>query len=525
MRSRRIRQALTPLLAVSALGVLTPAVAATPASAASGGAAVTAAGTLERFTEQRVDWRSCGKGYPAAARCATLSVPLDYRAPGGKTIEIAVSRSKATDPGKRRGALFLNQGGPGGTGVDFPYYDILKLPKSVKERYDLIGFDPRGVGQSTPIACGLRPQEREFHLPYKPETFAHDMAVTRTTADRCRAKYGTDLGQFTTRNTARDMDVIRAVLGERKLSYLGYSYGTYLGAVYTQLFPHRSDRVILDSAIDPKLTWRKDHLLYGSEVEKAFDRWARWTAERSDTYGLGTTPKAVSDTFWRIVARADRAPIVTGGIPLTGDEIRRNMQPVFSSAAGAAEKVAMLKRAAAGKPTEGLPGARDLFSDAASSLLLAVHCGDGGWPRDPETYRKDAIRDKARYPLYGDHAANISPCAFWDRPVERPTRVENDVPAMILQNEWDPATPLIGARGLREDMRGSRLVVVDEGEGHGVYATGRNACVDQLTTAYLVHGRLPSADRTCRVETPRQRLDSNEGTPSTLATPGLPFRR
>ncbi|GLF94996.1 alpha/beta hydrolase [Streptomyces yaizuensis] len=534
MRLRRIGRGLAPLLSVSALAALVPALttapasaeptpAATTASSASTTSSASAADPLARFTGQRVDWRSCGEGIPATARCATLTMPLDYRDPGGRTVDVEISRSTASVPGKRLGALFLNPGGPGGAGVDFPYSSDLKLPKVLKERYDLIGFDPRGVGRSTPVACGLRSQERMFHLPYKPSTFAHDIAVTRNVADRCRAKYGTALRHFTTRETARDMEVIRAVLGERKLNFLGYSYGSYLGAIYTQLFPARSGRVVLDSAIDPALAWRKDHLLYGSEVEKAFTRWTEWTARRSATYGLGRTPAAVSASFWGIVARADRAPVVTGGVPLTGDEIRALMQPRFYTTAVAAASVAMLKDAVAGKPTKGFAEARQEADDESLSLFWAVHCGDANWSRNPETYRKEAARNKLRQPIYGDYAGNITPCAFWDRPAEKPVRVDNGVRALILQNEWDQATPLIGAQGLRKALRNSRLVVADEAEGHGVYATGRSACADRITTAYLIDGRYPAADRVCAAEPApaRQRLGSTD-------VPGLvlpPHRR
>ncbi|MGX2995004.1 alpha/beta hydrolase [Streptomyces sp. JNUCC 64] len=515
-----MRRGVVPLLAVGALGALVPASAtastaatasvsanaSTSATASANTATATAAtapgasaASLARFTGQRADWKPCGhRDIPDTARCATLKVPLDYRDPTGRTIDIEVSRSKATGPDDQRiGALFFNSGGPGGAAIDFPYNRDLTLPKEVGQRYDFIGIDPRGVGRSSPVSCGLKPGERQTHTPYKPSTFGNDVATAKRVADKCRAKYGDALGQFTTRNTARDMDVVRAVLKEPKVHYLGYSYGTYLGAVYTQLFPQRSGRVVLDSAIDPALTWRKDHLLYGSEGERAFDRWTEWTARHSATYRLGDTPRKVADTFWRIVREADRTPVVTGGFPMTGDEIRLTMRGYFFFKKQAAENVAMLRDAAAGKPTKGFEENKAETGDEEMSQFWMIHCGDANWPRNPETYRKDAIRDTSRQPLYGDHSANITPCAFWDRAEEDATRVRNDVPALILQNEWDYATPLVGARELRKDLRDSRLVVVDEGEGHGVYGMAKNPCVDRVTTEYLLEGRSPTADVTC----------------------------
>ncbi|MER7047672.1 alpha/beta hydrolase [Streptomyces jumonjinensis] len=500
----QVRRRTAPLLALSVMASLAPALAAAPAAAAP-----------DRSAPQKTAktaWQRCGPDTPASFRCATVKVPLDYRSPGGRKIDVEISRIKAADPDKRRGVLFINPGGPGGPGLDMPV-ELNGLPRSVKDRYDLIGFDPRGVGRSTPLACGLSPEERDVERPYKAETFARDTALSRGFADKCRAKYGSALQHFTTRNTARDMDRIRAALGEKKISYLGYSYGTYLGAVYTELFPQRSDRIVLDSAVDPKRVWRTDFRLWGSESQKAYQRWTKWTAKRSDVYRLGDTPAKVDRTFWRIVKQADREPVVVGTTPYTGDQIRALTRRPFHTVKSAAELVVTLKKAAAGKPTEDLEtGGMD---DNAASSLWAVTCGDADWPKNPETYRKDAVRDKARYPLYGDFASHINPCAFWDKAVEPPTTVDNGVRALILQNEWDSQTSLPGARGLRDDMKSSRMVLVEEGEGHGIYTTGSSLCVDSLTTGYLTTGAYPAKDVTCEPTPGGQRSDGPDPLPLT----------
>lgn len=244
MRIRRI----APILAVSAAATLVPAF--TPATASA------AADPLKQYLQQKPKWHRCESGNPAGYQCAKIKVPLDYSRPGGKKIELAISRIKTSTASERRGVLLLNPGGPGGEGLSMPLMMEPELPKSVKRRYDLIGFDPRGVGQSSPVSCGLTDKEREWQRPYKPATFAKDVKWARTVAEKCRAKGGDKLRHLTTRNTARDMDVIRSVLGEKKISYLGYSYGTYLGAVYTQMFPKRADRFVLDSAVDPQRIWR-----------------------------------------------------------------------------------------------------------------------------------------------------------------------------------------------------------------------------------------------------------------------------
>ncbi|MEU5975902.1 alpha/beta fold hydrolase [Streptomyces sp. NPDC047315] len=486
MQARR----LVPVLAVGVLAPLAPAVAvAAPVPPAASAALAPAGGA------QQPVWQQCATDPAPDYRCATIKVPLDYGAPGGKQIDVAISRLSAADPAKRRGVLLFNPGGPGGNGLDMPLMMRELLPQSVKDRYDLIGFDPRGVGQSAPVRCGLTDEDLDLERPFKERTFARDTALARSFADKCRAKHGADLKHITTRNTARDMDAIRTALGEKKINFFGYSYGTYLGAVYTQLFPHRADRFVLDSAVDPKRAWRADFRLWAPETEKAFERWTRWAAGRHAQHGLGSTPRAVSKTFWDLVARANRAPIKVGTTPLDGDDIRARMRAGFFQPSVATESVQILRDAVAGKPTPELPGMQ--LDEGFASALWAVSCGDAPWPKDPRTYRKDARRDAARFPLYGDFASHINPCAFWDDNVEPATVVDNRVGALIVHNEWDSQTPLPDGVGLREDMKGARMVFVDEGEGHGVYGSGTSSCAEALTNTYLLTGRLPAKDTTC----------------------------
>ncbi|GGW14854.1 hypothetical protein GCM10018980_62690 [Streptomyces capoamus] len=498
---------LAPLLAVGVTATLVPALAPAQASAAE---------PLGRFAGQKPAWHRCDASQPAAFQCATIKVPLDYARPGGKTIKLAISRLKTSVPGKRHGVLLFNPGGPGGEGLGMPADMKDALPKKVREQYDLIGFDPRGVGRSTPVTCGLTDAEQNFAHPYKPETFDRDVKWARTVADKCRTRSGDKLPYITTRNTARDMDVIRAVLGEKKLSYLGYSYGTYLGAVYAQMFPQRTDRFVLDSSVDPARIWRGMIQVWASGTEPAFTRWTKWTAQHHRTYKLGTTPAQVRKTFWDLVARADRTPIDDGGEKYTGDDIRSGLRPVFFSPKYAAEAVAELKKAAAGHGSSRhglLPSgirqaprwaaaagsrAAQPPADNGNAVFWTVVCGDtAAWPHDPEQYRRDAIRDKAKYPLYGDFASNITPCAFWNAPAEPATKVGNKVRLMTVQNQWDSQTPLASGLGMHRALKGSRMVYVKGGEGHGVYSGDPRACADRAVNAYLGTGRLPARDVTC----------------------------
>ncbi|MBW8088441.1 alpha/beta fold hydrolase [Streptomyces hygroscopicus subsp. hygroscopicus] len=525
MRRRR----LAPLLAVSATATLAPVLAtstatAAPAATPSTPSSSAATGALDRYVEQKPRWKRCEADSPAELECATIKVPLDYRVPGGERIDLAISRIKSTAPGKRHGVLFSNPGGPGGRGLYMPLGMQDRLPESAQQKYDLIGFDPRGVGQSSPVSCDLEPEEENWLRPYKEETFDKDVAWARDVANKCKEKAGDALPYFTTRNTARDMDLIRSILGEKKISYVGYSYGTYLGAVYTQLFPGRADRFVLDSAVDPARAWRGMIQWWAEGAQPAYDRWTEWAAERSEKYGLGETPKQVDRTFWDLVAQADEKPIEVDGQPTTGDDIRSGMREAVFSPKYATEGVVELKKAAAGKPasakklaafagsegagsegagsegagTAGAADAAEVPSDNMTASFWAVVCGDNSaaWSRDPESYRQDAIEDKGRYPLYGDFASSIKPCAFWDKSVEPATEVNNKVGSLVVQNEWDSQTPLPSGQALHADLKGSKMITVLGGEGHGVYPNG-NACTDGTVTDYLLTGKLPAKDVTC----------------------------
>ncbi|MFJ7590649.1 alpha/beta hydrolase [Streptomyces sp. NPDC097617] len=492
---------LAPLLAAAGLiATSVPLLTATQASAA----------PAPDHLRQKPAWHRCNPELPASYECATLKVPLDYRRPEGRTIDLAISRMRSENPAKRHGAMLLNPGGPGGSGLDLPLLMNEAMPKDVREGYDLIGFDPRGVGASSPITCGLTDTEQSIDRAYRPESFGSDVAWARTVADKCREKAGSVLPYITTRNTARDMDTIRAVLGERKLSYLGYSYGTYLGAVYSQMFPDRTDRFVLDSGVDPQRIWRGMIQVWATEAEPAFTRWTQWAAQRSAENGLGETPKAVSETFWGLVARADKEPIELDGMKVDGDMIR-SARGVFFYPAQATPMVVALKAAAEGKPLPAGATAtqlkRQLAGDAAAepatdngtAVFWAVACGDtGSWPRYTEQYERDAAKDKAKYPLYGDFASNIKPCAFWDRPVEAATPMNKKANVLTVQNEWDSQTPLVSGQGLHRALKGSRMVLAAGGEGHGVYLFDPTSCANAPVNAYLTTGRLPAQDVTCQ---------------------------
>lgn len=487
------------------------------------------------YLRQKPAWHRCSADQPASYECATLKVPLDYRRPRGRSLDLAISRVRSTNPAQRHGILLMNPGGPGGTGLDLPLSLGEALPREVADQYDLIGFDPRGVGASSPISCGLADSEQGIDRPYHPGSFGSDVAWARTIAEKCRDKAGSVLPYITTRNTARDMDLIRTVLGERKISYLGYSYGTYLGALYTQMFPDRTDRFVLDSGVDPDRIWREMFRTWATESEPAFARWTRWAAERAGEYHLGDSPAGVSKTFWDLVARADREPIVFQGQKLTGDDLR-GARPLFFSPAAVTPLLVAVKEAAEGKPADpadfgpdfdmkrALAGqsaaAAEPASDNSIAVFWSVVCGDtDSWPRDAERYRRDAVRDKAAYPLYGDFASNVKPCAFWPRPLEAQTPMRARAGVLTVQNEWDSQTPLASGLGLHRALKGSRMVLALGGEGHTVYLADPSSCVHAPVTAYLTTGRLPAKDLTCRTTPPTEGRTDRQGLPGAPVNP------
>ncbi|MEU9762481.1 alpha/beta hydrolase [Streptomyces sp. NPDC047987] len=496
------------------------------ATATTGTATATATGVgLDRYYRQNLAWGSCVTGPDdtvgreldeVGAQCADATVPLDYTKPDGRTITVAMSRLKATDTRHRIGAMLLNFGGPGGTAIDTPPL-MRKAMKNVGARYDIIGFDPRFVGRSTPLDCGW-PTGILFRSAGPDRAgFDRQVAFQKDLADKCRATNASVLPHVTTRNTARDMDVIRGALGERKISYLGYSYGTYLGTVYSQMFPGRYDRMVLDGAISPQD--------YGpgllrdatSENEQALADWATWAATRDATYHVGRTRDQVLATVDRVTEAASRRPLTIG----TGSDTYRvdaSHVPLLlfmmlsddsdASRAELGAAVFVLSEAAKGKPTRPSPAfisnLRHVLTGDNSptgSVQTAILCGDRAAPRNPESYWRDVERSRAAHPRFGPMTENITPCAFWDRPREEPTQVRRDVPALIVAATGDPRTTYRSSVKLHRELPSSKLITLTGANRHGIYGDYGNACVDDQVNRYLATGKLPATDRTCAKRT------------------------
>ncbi|MEU5696704.1 alpha/beta hydrolase [Actinosynnema sp. NPDC020468] len=448
------------------------------------------------------------------ARCAEITVPLDYRRPDGRTVTLAIARRAATDRAHRLGTLLVNTGGPGPSrdGVFLVAQGIPPIAHGAPEvaaRYDLVGVDPRFFGLSAPLECGwptnLALRNAQYASPDR-ASFERSAADARDLASRCADKADV-LPHASTRNIARDLDRVRAALGERKVSYLGWSYGTYLGAVYTQLFPTRLDRVVLDSAIAPDAYGPAAFRETAPADAAALADWARWAAARDATYRLGATTGAVLAA----VGSLDRgAPFTVGthrieramvaGLLLTVDD-------TDASYAEFAAQVRVLVDAARGQvvtPTPALAAKLALYEkpevtpEFGFSATTANQCADRAASRDPETYYRDIRDHLAAEPLYGPLARDITPCAFWPTsPVEPPTAITTGHPALIVGASGDPSTPYPGQRALRRAMGGSRMITLDRAYRHGVYLFDGAACVDGAVDRYLLTGVLPPADVTC----------------------------
>ncbi len=469
----------------------------------------------------RITWGACPEPAPGASHdprltCGTLKVPLDYKDPGGRTLDVAVSRIATARPGQRRGVLLLNPGGPALGGLDMPGTMAPTLPKSVLDRYDLIGFDPRGVEHSTPQSCGLKDGSFTSVFPYPAAdgSIAGNVAAAKAAAASCAAA-GADLAYFTTANTARDMDRIRQALGEPRISYWGQSYGTYLGTVYRALFPTRTDRMILEGAVDAGKVWADQTAdTWGRGMADRFPDAAAVAAAQNSDLGLGGSVGQVTRRYLALAARLDRAPAAVPGtqVSLTGPLLRditygmllhnETLPPLvrfWKAAADAADgAVTAADRAVLAQILADTPGSPGVPADNQTSMIFALTCGDAEWPHDVDGYAARTAADRRAWPLTAGMPANIWPCAFWRRPVEPRVAVTagGARDTLILQNRRDNATPWEGAEGLHRELgSGSAFVGVDNG-GHYVYHEG-SACADHAVTDFLATGRLPRADVYC----------------------------
>lgn len=492
-------------VAAAALTASAGVATATPATPADSGAA----GPLAPFYEQTLQWSRCSAG-----QCAWLTVPLDYADPAGRTIRLRLSRTPASDRAARIGSLVTNPGGPGAEGVSFGDYLAGSLPADVTRHYDIVGFDPRGVGQSAPIVCMDGRQTTRLNrtdvTPDSPREISILMERARALAEGCLARTPELARHIGTDNTVRDMDILRQALGDEQLNFLGYSYGTYLAAEYAELFPDRVGRFVLDGAVDPNLDMMRLSQDQSEGFQLALSRFADDCASRSRCPWTGDG-SAVLEGIDRLLRKLDSRPLPgLSGEPLVQAEA---LTAVFYSMYS--PQLWPLLRSALREARQG-DGSElstlysyatertgpDRYGSNMASAFPAIACWDRPAPPGAPGLaaaarrwsRGVAVPELARAMAWGN-----APCSVWfghtSRPVE-PARSTTAAPMLIIGGLHDPATPYAWAQALHRQLPTSVLLTFT-GDGHTAYGNGSD-CVDPAVDAYLVHGTLPAPDTRCR---------------------------
>ncbi|MEU7008445.1 alpha/beta hydrolase [Streptomyces sp. NPDC046332] len=443
--------------------------------------------------------------------CATLSVPLDYSDPQGRQVGIAVSRIRSDRPDERRGVLAVIPGGPGSSGVQRLTTKADALRRELGGAYDLVAMDPRGVGGSVRASCRLDEDDRRMvtlrSWPAADGSITENVARSRRTAEACARNGGDELVSMTTANQARDLDRFRQALGEEKLSAWGVSYGTYVGAVYAQKFPHRTDRWVLDSSNDPdpKRVARGWLAYLGQGADDRFPDFAAWAAHPDRApqgLRLAERPEDVRPLVIALAERLDRAPAesTTPGVPLTGTVLLQALQNALYSDAAFAGFARLVVDAQDPTRKPALPPElAAALPDEDAAMMVGVICNDVSWPRSVAAHERAVAADRARRPLTAGFPVNITPCSFWKAPAERPTRITDRGPSNILmiQSLRDPSTPYAAGLKMRAALGDrARLVSVDQG-GHGMYVGNGNACGDAAVTEFLRTGKRPARDTYC----------------------------
>ncbi|GGP52650.1 peptidase [Streptomyces melanogenes] len=480
------------------------------------------------LASQKLDWKKCGAPSPAEGngdapspppgggewKCATMRVPLDYDKPDAGSVELALIRAEARDKDKRIGSLIFNFGGPGGSGVT-------TLPAAagdydkLRSRYDLVSFDPRGVGASAPVQCESDSQlDRYFAQDFTPDDAAEEKSLTdnmKSFAATCQSNSGRVLPHVGTTSAARDMDLMRQVLGDDKLYYFGISYGTELGGVYAHLFPQNVGRAVFDAVVDPTSTSEQGALGQAKGFQLALDNFAQDCVDRGDRCKLaGANVKEVEAVIVKLLTGLDKQPIPGSGTRmLTQTEATNGIaQALYSK-----EYWQLLEEGV--DEAEGGNGALLLaLSDAMNGRAkdgtysniqaanTAINCADF-----KDRYSLD--QTKAKLPefrkasaVFGDFLGwGMLGCTAWPVPGQWSTpdvSAPGAAPIVVVGNTGDPATPYEGAKHMAEKLGpGVGVELTYKGQGHGAYNSG-SKCVQDAVNTYLLDGKAPAAGTVCQ---------------------------
>lgn len=470
---------------------------------------------LEKFYSQELTWTDEGDLLDSTS----VEVPLDWAEPDGDTIEIAIMRHKAA--GESLGSLLMNPGGPGGSGYDYvrDYAQYLVSP-DVLDQFDLIGFDPRGVNHSNPVICYTDPADRDEYLygtyesAYGTQGWVDELTEReKAYAAACEENTGPLLAHIDAASVARDMDVMRAVLGDDKINYLGYSYGTYLGTMYAELFPEKVGKMVLDGAVDPSVS-DLDALAFqmgGFESAlRAFvvdcqannadcpfpgDENAAMTQIRAMLDGIDAKALVASDG-----RQLDSATVGTGIADyLYSDSLWPDLAIVFTDLfADQADSTFAAADDYNGRNADGS------YADNSNDVYSAVTCAEGDLGTDSVDTLGGIPVLKEKAPTIGDYFGYDDTfvldalCSNWPYPTpDLPTTydAEGAAPILVIGTSNDPATPYANAVSLSKQLA-SGVLISYEGEGHTIYAQGV-ACIDDTVDAYFIDGTVPASDPMC----------------------------
>ena len=460
---------------------------------------------LSRFYEQKVKWTNCG-----SADCATIVAPLDYADPEAGTIDLAITRVKAT--GDKIGSLFVNPGGPGGSAVDYAKSADYIVSPSIRKNFDVVGLDPRGVGFSDPVECMTDRQIDELTAadgtPDSPAEEAQIIADSAIPGAGCAMKASPDFAHVGTVDAARDLDLARALVKDDTLTYLGKSYGTMLGATYAELFPDRVGRMVLDGVLPASLDLVEVTKGQADAFEVAVRDFARDCLTHSNCPLSGSVDQAVRQ-LQDFLASLDADPIPGKGRdlnePLGSYAVLSNLYfpgydyPRLRDALAAAMKDR--------NPTQMFQILDDRISrgpdgrylDNSTDAFYAVTCLDRPYEGTVDEVRALAEEWKSTAPTFGPALAwGLLPCKDWPASGETITKTvaAGSNPILVVSTRKDPATPYQWGELVSEQLDNARLVTF-EGVGHTAYGDG-NGCVDGAVDEYLLKGTLPEPGLVCR---------------------------
>ncbi|MEO7752677.1 MAG: alpha/beta hydrolase [Terracoccus sp.] len=467
---------------------------------------------LAAFYTQSLSWTACADD--PTQQCSNMEVPVDYTKPTGDRFTLALRKAPALDPGQRVGSLVINPGGPGGSGVEYATYAQYVFSKQLRSVYDIVGFDPRGIGASDAVTCLTDTQmDTLFGDDPTPDTAAERRTLIDD-ADRitksCAATGGERARHMGTTEVARDMDVMRVLLGDPKLNYFGVSYGTFLGALYADLFPKNVGRFVLDSAISPNQTDAQEMTYDIQGFESSIDAFISWCVARPDC-ALGSDEAAARGKIVTLLDTVEAKELKTSipGLEKVGEgwtsfaifmclysetswpTLNKGLAQAFTGRGDVllAKAMSVVERSTSGR-----------YADTTYlQAMIPVRCED--WPRSPETPAVKAAQAKAQadHPLWARMTGELyDNCEAWPdagRPLKGSTLAVGAAPILVIGNLRDPATPIGGTKQLAKDLDSGVLVTSDH-DGHGTYLAG-NSCVDAIVDRYLMKGAVPQDGKAC----------------------------